>query len=361
MLKTKQYTSLWTQLFKPAVALLLLLTTTICQADVVVGVLAPQLIAANTARIANYPLIDASSSSLATTEAATETTVDTWQGKQIANNRWHTVKQAAKWTAKGIQKLFASGTVVAGMMAAGAWSQKEAVGHNMGGHNTTKQSPENHNNNFGSTSTFANMMKAYKQPNKVCSGKGDNKQCYNSTNAGTMNNHLKLKNKAHKKAAEQYGNYSTGGATGIAKPSKKWNANSSTIKYHSWYKTMAAIGSHSTYQKAEDYGQRLITKTEKDIKHSMLSIYDKSRRELTQAESKLTNFIFGTYYSMQKALMKIPATMHTIDTKISQDLSQGLSKTVSLFNIIKQKTVGNQRFEDAINEISGETNKKVPW
>lgn len=362
MLITKYLTSFKKQLLKPFLILLLLLTATICRAQTeVVGVTAPQLITANEIRTSNYPQISSDATSIESTEASTKTTVNEWKDKQMTNNKWAKAKKYAKWGFTGIKKLFSAGTVASGMMTAAAWNNKEAVGHQMGKQNTSNQSPKNHKGTYGSKSTFANMMKAYKQPNKICTGQGDNKKCYNSTNAGSMNNHNKIKNKAHQKAVEQYSNYSTGGATGVPKPNKNWDTNSSSIKYHSWYKTIAAIGSHSTYQKAEDYGQRLITKTEKDIKHSMLSIYDKSRRKLSQAEASVTSFIYGTYYSMQKHLMKIPATMHTIDTKVSKGLSQGLSKTVSLFNIIHQKTVGNQRLEDAKNESSGEDNKKVPW
>lgn len=310
----------------------------------------------------SLPDISGSLGSAEGTAASTEGTLVEWEGKQTAYNTRQKVLKGIKWSMTGLVTIASS--FYFGMLGeAIKQNVKGNTGHNMGQKFTQDQSSKSHKAVYGSTSTFANMMKAYKQPNKVCSGQGDNKQCYNATNAGTMSNHLKFKSEKHENAAKQYAQYASGGAIGTPEPSKKMNnnPNPSTIKYHAYYKNQAAMGSHATNQMAQAIGNRQVTKSGGKT-HSKLSIYDKSRRQQPQKNNTPSSMptIFSVLFGQLSNAMKIPQTAHSIVNGV-EDASHGVSTVVSQASSMVHHAFGKQMWENAMNEVSGEVNKKLPW
>lgn len=322
----------------------------------------PDWIAALDSTSSELPEIAGSMGSIEGTTSSTETTLGEWETKQVEYNTWKKSMKKYKWTLLGLTTI-ATGYFGALMYEIVKTVQQGNTGHNMGKHNTSKQSPKSHKGVYGSKSTFANMMEAYKQPNKVCSGQGDNKECYNATNAGTMSNHLKFKSDKHEKAAKQYANYAAGGAIGTPKPNKNWNKNPnpSTIRYHAYYKNQAAMGSHSTNQMAQAIGGRQVTNSEgKTV--SKYSIYDKSRRQQPQTKNSPSSIpaIFQVLFGQLLNVMKIPQTAHSI-VKGVEDASQGVSTVVSQISSMVHHAFGRQIWEDAMNEAADNTYKKIPW
>lgn len=293
-------------------------------------------------------------------------TLQVWK-KERKKARWKKWAKILAWTSAvfaGTGDLIAQVIFIKQSSNSSSSSAAQNTHHEHGADETKEQSPKSQNETYGNKSQFASMVDAYKQPNKVCTknGSGGNKTCYSTVNAGTMKNHNKFKNKAHKKAAKQYGQYATGGASGVPEPNEDWKNSPSSVKYHAYYKNQTAMGSHSTNHMAENIGNRTTFTDKNGNKSSQMSQFEESqRKQPNSAAAKMAQQVpvFSTLYSIHSNIQKIPSGLHSVNKKV-QNVSSGMSSANSQMGMANQKAYGNQLHKDAKNQAQGEPHKVHP-